>query len=196
MSHIAGILQVKLFGQSYGRAGRSDSLPAVLTGARLALLLIAFCMEGCASPPEREPGVGISPSADVPIDQAWHDAKAVAARGAGRMPAVGTGSSMQPVYGDNTLLVINPIAYDDLLPGMTVAYCNRQGVRVVHRLVVKLADGWRIEGLNNNRPDDDVVTRQNLIGVIYATFNYDSDEPSTPSEQKPAQPAATARPGS
>jgi hypothetical protein len=196
MSHIAGILQVKLFGQSYGRGGRGDSLPAVSAGALLALLLIAFCMEGCVSEPERQPGAGVSPSADVPIDQAWHDAKAVAARGVGRMPAVGTGSSMQPIYGDNTLLVINPIAYDDLRPGMTVAYCNRQGVRVVHRLVVKLADGWRIEGLNNDRPDYDVVTRQNLVGVVYATFNYDSDEQTKPPGQKPTQPTATARPGS
>jgi hypothetical protein len=111
------------------------------------------------------------------------------------MPAVGTGSSMQPVYGDETLLVINPIAYDDLRPGMTVAYRNQRGVRVVHRLVVRLADGWRIMGLNNDRVDEDVVTRENLIGVVYASFNYDKDESPAP-VPKPVPPAAAAQPGS
>lgn len=111
------------------------------------------------------------------------------------MPAVGTGSSMQPVYGDETLLVINPIAYDDLRPGMTVAYRNQRGVRVVHRLVVRLADGWRIMGLNNDRVDEDVVTRENLIGVVYASFNYDKDELPAP-VPKPVPPAAAGQPGS
>lgn len=112
------------------------------------------------------------------------------------MPAVGTGTSMQPVFGEDTLLVINPIAYDDLKPGMTVAYRNQRGVRVVHRLVVKLADGWRIMGLNNDRVDDAVVTRENLIGVIYASFNYDADEPpKKTTDQKPAPPAGGMQPG-
>jgi hypothetical protein len=57
-------------------------------------------------------------------------------------------------------------------------------VRVVHRLVIKLADGWRIMGLNNDRIDDELVTPQNLIGVIYASFNYDADEPGKPANQK------------
>lgn len=154
---------------------------------------------GCAGAPERphearEPSV--PPSTDVAVDQAWHDAKAVADRGPGRMPAVGTGSSMQPVYGEGTFLVINPIAFDELRPGMIVAYRNRRGVRVVHRLVVKLADGWRVVGLNNDRVDEDVVTRENLIGVIYASFNYDADEPGRPPGQKQAPPTATAPPGS
>jgi hypothetical protein len=47
----------------------------------------------------------------------------------------------------------------------------------VHRLVDKLADGWRVQGLNNDRVDDDVVTRKNLIGVIYASFNYTDESP-------------------
>jgi hypothetical protein len=157
---------------------------SVRSGSLAAWLVIA----GCATEPDHPP------SADVPVDQAWHDAKLVAARAPGRMPAVGTGSSMQPVYGEDTLLVINPIAFDDLRPGMIVAYRNHRGVRVVHCLVVKLADGWRIVGLNNDRVDDDVVTRQNLIGVVYASFNYDADEPSKTSDQKQAPTAGASQP--
>lgn len=100
----------------------------------------------------------------------------VAAREPGRIPVVGEGSSMQPVYGDNTMLVVSPIDYDQLRPGMMVAYVNQRGMRVVHKLVQKLADGWQSMGLNNDRVDDDLVTRKNLVGVIYASINF-TDEP-------------------
>jgi len=79
---------------------------------------------------------------------------------------------MAPVYGDNTLLVINPIPYDDLQPGMTVAYVNSRGVRVVHKLVSRTKAGWFVIGFNNARIDEDLVTPENLIGVIYASFHY------------------------
>jgi hypothetical protein len=164
----------------------------MVSGALLILNLFAACATGPENAASGR-GPSVSPSADVNVDQAWRDAKAVAARGAGRLPAVGSGTSMQPVYGEDTLLVISPISYDQLQPGMMVAYRNSRGVRVVHRLVVKLADGWRIMGLNNDRVDADVVTPQNLIGVIYASFNYDADEPAKPAAptqgQAPAAPA-------
>jgi hypothetical protein len=199
MSYFSRVIQVKLFGQSHRPPTRGD----VRTAASIALLpgflLVCLWMAGCAATADRPAAIrepAVSPSADVPVDQAWHDAKAVAARGPGRMPAVGTGTSMQPVFGEDTLLVISPIAYDDLRPGMTVAYRNRRGVRVVHRLVVKLADGWRIMGLNNDRVDDALVTRENLIGVVYASFNYDTDEPPKASDQKPAPPAEATQPSS
>ena len=84
---------------------------------------------------------------------------------------------MSPVYGDNTLLVINPIKYEDLKPGMTVAYVNSHGMRVVHKLVSKTKGGWYVIGLNNARVDEDLVTPENLIGVVYASFYYQDKEP-------------------
>ncbi len=180
-----------LFRQFHRPHELGDARTAIPIGAMAGLLVAVLGIAGCAGTPDRPPAVrepAVSPSADVTVDQAWHDAKTVAARGPGRMPAIGTGSSMQPVFGEDTLLVIDPIAYDDLRPGMTVAYRNRRGVRVVHRLVVKLADGWRIMGLNNDRVDDAVVTRENLIGVIYASFNYDTDEPPKAPDQKAPPP--------
>jgi hypothetical protein len=197
MSSFSRVIQVMLFRQFHRPHELGDARTAIPIGAMAGLLVAGLGIAGCAGTPDRPPAVrepAVSPSADVTVDQAWHDAKAVAARGPGRMPAVGTGSSMQPVFGEDTLLVVNPIAYDDLRPGMTVAYRNRRGVRVVHRLVVKLADGWRIMGLNNDRVDDAVVTRENLIGVIYASFNYDTDEPPKAPDQKAAPPAGGAPP--
>ncbi|HTT57169.1 MAG TPA: hypothetical protein VMF63_08670 [Opitutaceae bacterium] len=152
-------------------------------GGALGLLLAAT---GCATtppaatpPPSPAPGPAAvaPPTAAVGVEQAWQDAKLVASRAPGRIPVVGAGTSMEPVYGDNTMLVISPIAYNQLRPGMTVAYRNREGLRVVHELVEKLDDGWRVKGINNAQADPELVTRRNLIGVVYASFNYDDDTP-------------------
>ena len=139
---------------------------------------LATALMGCATGPLSPDTSAVPPSANVSVDDAWRDAKLVAGREPGRTPAVGTGSSMQPVYGDQTMLVINPIAYDQLQVGMIVAYLNVRGVRVVHRLVEKVEGGWRVLGLNNARIDNELVTPKNLLGVVYASFNYDSDEPA------------------
>jgi hypothetical protein len=167
MSHPCRRLQVKLLSlRGFGAAAAA----ALLAG-----------VGGCASapPPARPPvpAPAVAPAANVGVDQAWHDAKLVAGRGPGRIPVVGAGRSMEPIYGDNTMLVISPIAYNQLRPGMTVAYRNREGLRVVHVLVEKLEDGWRVQGLNNAAPDPELVTRKNLLGVVYASFNYDDDAP-------------------
>jgi hypothetical protein len=109
------------------------------------------------------------------MGDAFQDAEAVANRGPGRATAKGTGVSMAPVFGDNTLLVINAIRFEDLEPGMTVAYVNSKGVRVVHKLVSRTKAGWFAIGINNPRVDEDLVTPENLLGVVYASFHY-SDE--------------------
>ncbi|MGA3008306.1 MAG: hypothetical protein ABSE59_10490, partial [Opitutaceae bacterium] len=75
-----------------------------------------------------------------------------------------------------TMLVINAVPYETLKPGMTVAYRNSRGVEVVHKLIGKLAHGWRVAGLNNEEADRELVTPDNLIGVVYATLNYDAGE--------------------
>ena len=172
MSHFAQTLQVKLLRLICGGAAG---------GGALGLLLAAA---GCVSTPPAAaplpapgPAAVAPPAAAVGVDQAWQDAKLVASRAPGRIPVVGAGSSMEPIYGDNTMLVISPIAYNQLRPGMTVAYRNRDGLRVVHELVEKLDDGWRVKGINNAQADPELVTRRNLIGVVYASFNYDEDTP-------------------
>ena len=170
---------MKLFAQITTKSA-PDTHDRVSWGRTLvAVLLILGWSGGCASPDLAPTAkeAPVPPSANVNVDQAWHDAKVVAGRGPGREPAMGAGASMQPVYGDNTMLVISPIAYDQLREGLSVAYVNRRGVRVVHRLVEKVDGGWRVIGLNNDREDDDLVTRQNLLGVVYASFNYDDEPP-------------------
>jgi hypothetical protein len=144
----------------------------------LPVVPIAFILlGGCASDPHgHEAETKAPPTADVGKLQAWHDTEMLANRGLGRSAAAGAGTSMLPIYGDNTMLVISAVPYDSLQRGMTVAYRNRRGVEVVHKLIEKVSGGWRVEGLNNDEEDPELVTPINLIGVVYATLNYSDDE--------------------
>lgn len=144
------------------------------TSATLAILVCAPFFGGCTSDgagPAKSAGTA-APTTTASMGDAFRDAETVASREGGRVTAKGTGVSMAPVFGDNTLLVINPIRFEELGPGMTVAYVNGKGVRVVHRLVSRTKGGWLAIGINNPRVDEDLVTSENLIGVVYASFHY------------------------
>ncbi len=163
----------------------------LLPGARLVLVLGCILSErlwaeekdapGAASPVvvqkaekervvEKDSNTKAVPTSDVSRVQAWKDAERVAEMGEGRVSAVGSGGSMQPVFGNATMIVISKIAYEDLMPGMTVAYLNKKGRQVVHQLLEKKAKGWRVQGLNNEEADNELVTRDNLLGVVYASI--------------------------
>lgn len=126
------------------------------------------CSETIPPPPSKP-----APATDVGKVEAWSDAERVAARGEGRVTVIGSGESMRPIYGENSVLVITKIDYAALKPGMQVAYINAAGRRVVHVLLKPDARGWRVQGLNNADEDLERVTAHNLIGVVYASFATD-----------------------
>ena len=113
-----------------------------------------------------------APASDVSKLQAWKDAEMIASLAPGRTEVVGAGDSMKPVYGENTILVLSKIAFEDLKPGMNVVYTNRRGKMVVHQALARDGKGWRVQGINNPREDTERVTRENLVGVVYASLSY------------------------
>ena len=116
-----------------------------------------------------------APATDVGKVEAWRDAERVSAADDRRTTVIGSGESMRPIYGENTVLVISKIAYEDLKSGMQIAYTNEAGRRVVHVLIGQDTRGWRVQGLNNVVEDHERVTRYNLIGVVYASFATDEE---------------------
>ncbi|WP_309383861.1 hypothetical protein [Cerasicoccus frondis] len=117
-----------------------------------------------------------APTAQAPVSgESFRDsakaARIVERQEAGRTSAPGGGTSMAPLYGDNVYFVIEPIEFDELQPGMLVAYDSINGQRIVHQLVSKEGDYWSVKGINNPHEDSDYVTRQNLIGVVYGAFH-------------------------
>lgn len=107
---------------------------------------------------------------NVRRNDALFAAKAIQAKDPKRMVGWGKGSSMSPIYSENTLLVTAPVKYDELEVDMIVAYKNSKGKNVVHRLVRRSGEYWVAQGINNENADEELVTPENLIGVVYATF--------------------------
>ena len=135
---------------------------------------VGLSLSGCVAPSGAPPALKPVPSSDVGRLQAWQDAEQVSARESGRETVIGSGDSMLPIFGDRTVLVLAPIDYANLKAGMQIGYVNRFGRRVVHVLLEPSAEGWLVQGLNNEFEDRERVTRSNLIGVVYASFATDS----------------------
>ncbi len=142
----------------------------------ISAALACASLVGCAGLPEAPAPKRPTPATDVSRLQAWKDAERVAAKDDGRITVIGSGESMRPIYGENTVLVLSKIGYEDLAAGMQVGYVNKSGRSIVHVLREKDADGWKVQGLNNDALDRERVTRYNLIGVVYASFATEEAE--------------------
>lgn len=129
-------------------------------------------LAGCVTSISNEP----DPSSTVERSSVLNVARTIEMQGANRQAGVGGGDSMAPIFGDNTVLVIAPIAFEDLEKDMMVAYRNTQGHRVVHRLAMKRGQVWMAIGINNRDFDPEPVTRANLLGVVYAVLNSEALE--------------------
>ncbi len=136
---------------------------------RLAILLFSASMAliGCTYVGDRS-----SPDSDLRAGEGMAVAYQLEGQDKGRVAGWGRGESMQPIFADNTILVTNPIEWEDLQKGMLVAYFGPHGDRVVHSLVrySESGDYWQAKGINNLEADGGRVTRENLIGVVYASI--------------------------
>ncbi|MBI5766251.1 MAG: S24/S26 family peptidase [Verrucomicrobia bacterium] len=106
----------------------------------------------------------------VPSGKQVEAAEATAARREGDFVLNGAGHSMLPVYLPGTAIVVHPCRFNELRRGQAVVYHNRRGSYVAHMLVEDMPKGWFAIGLNNPEPDDDLVTKHNLVGVITAAY--------------------------
>lgn len=147
--------------------------------ARRALLLISLLAAGSLGAKEAresDPWIhgiftGHSPRpVEVDSTGAWDRATREARSVGNALVLVGTGRSMQPLYPSGTVLVLRPVSYDQLRPGQTAVYRNREARAVAHVLVTRTRDGWRARGLNNRRHDLEPVKPDNLLGVVVAAY--------------------------
>jgi len=97
-----------------------------------------------------------------------------AERAAAALPAAqafwGIGRSMEPLYATNTAVIVQEIDYDDIKKGMTVVYLKSTGVRVAHSVVGETRGGFLVQGVNNDEEDAELVTEDNVIGVIVQAY--------------------------
>lgn len=97
-------------------------------------------------------------------------AEAHASRDANSFALIGSGQSMEPMYVSGTAIVVHEQGYNTLRVGMPVVYRNSRGYYVAHMLVEEMRGGWLAIGVNNKEPDEELVTRNNFVGVIQAAY--------------------------
>lgn len=103
-------------------------------------------------------------------------AEQAAAGIAGAQTFWGIGESMQPLYNPNTAIVVRPIAYKDIKKGMTLVYTKRNGHVVAHSVVGEDAQGYVVQGVNNDQADRESVNERNLIGVVVSAYAASDSE--------------------
>lgn len=136
--------------------------------ARLLALGLSAMMIGAVA--QRAEAAGRQWSG-VSYDAAMADAMKIAARRADLSVVRVAGQSMLPYFGEEAVLVLKKIDAAKLRVGMIVVYWNRFGEKVAHRVIAPVEGGWQVKGYNNDRPDSTLVNRENLLGVVYATFH-------------------------
>jgi hypothetical protein len=112
----------------------------------------------------------------VPAGEQMKRAEAAAAKIQGAEAFWGVGASMEPLFASRTAIVVAPVKFKDLKKGMTVVYMSRSGRMVAHSLTGDLPKGWIAQGVNNDKEDDDLVTKDNLIGVIVQAYSESHSE--------------------
>ena len=88
----------------------------------------------------------------------------------GAQAFLGAGESMEPLYATGTAIVVMPCKFSQLHAGMSVVYVSHSGRGVAHVLVNEMPGGWIAQGLNNKSEDSDLVTADNLVGVIVQAY--------------------------
>ena len=142
--------------------------------AGLALAAVGMLLGGCTT---------YSPSANMELFVKTAPVPSLVERGAelaaaqlkaektpGAFALMGAGSSMEPMYLAGTAIVVQPQSFVTLRKGQPVVYRNRRGYLVAHMLVEETRDGWIVVGINNAEADEELVTRNNLLGVIKAAY--------------------------
>ena len=137
----------------------------------LTLATALFLTLGSLAPLTAQAG---APSSGVPFVNVLADARKVAELNSGWKIFKVQGQSMEPHFGGNSLLLAAHTEFKDLRTGMLVVYKDATGDLVAHRIIESTAQGWIAKGFNNDKVDPNLVTGDNLQGVVFGIFNYKS----------------------
>jgi hypothetical protein len=145
-----------------------------IAGFRLGLWVIGPLLVGCSTASGMSQVELLVRTAPVPTlvqrGQEFAEAEREAAKNSRWFALMGAGASMEPLYPSGTAIVVREQSYRTLRAGMAVVYRNENNLYVAHMLVEELAAGWIATGLNNAKPDDELVTAENFVGVVQAAY--------------------------
>jgi len=119
----------------------------------------------------------LSPPVALVTKDPWQEAAAVAAKVPASTVVIGHGGSMDPLYPEGTVLVLQQMRWENLRPGMTAIYSkdpDNPYHMVAHALLKREADEWLAQGLANAQPDRTLVREDNYVGTVVAAFRKET----------------------
>lgn len=134
---------------------------------RLAVAL--FLALGALAPTTAK---AVAPGSGLPFTEVLSDAQHLAALNKDWSVYMVKGESMEPLFGSNSVLVVDHSDFSLLRPGMMVVYKDAAGDFVAHRLIEHTANGWTVMGQNNEKQDPGLVTSDNFHGVVFCMLHY------------------------
>jgi signal peptidase I len=84
----------------------------------------------------------------------------------GWSPTLVTSGSMEPLVTPGDVVMVRPVAVDELTANTVVLFERAEGERVLHRIVEQLPDGtFGTQGDANSVPDSEVLTAEQVRGA-------------------------------
>jgi signal peptidase I len=146
-----------------------NRMTGTLRNRILRLAAVACIALGALAPAT---SYAVAPSSGVPFLDALSDARHLASIKADMSVYMVKGDSMEPFFGNNSILVINKTDFDALRPGMMVVYRDAAGDFVAHRVIEHTSIGWTVMGQNNDKKDPGLVTSDNYQGTVFCMLHY------------------------
>lgn len=113
----------------------------------------------------------VAPASAEGMNSAIRDAIEIASMNDDRMVFRCEGNSMAPFFGPGSVALARKSEFEALRPGTIAIYRDRSNDLVAHRVVSLSEKGWTARGQNNRRIDDERVTPENFVGIVYAVFH-------------------------
>lgn len=88
-----------------------------------------------------------------------------------RRPTIVITGSMEPVIQVNSIVLLEPVEFEDLEVGDIIRYTAYQGYSVMHRVISKNSSYVTTKGDANERPDTFVVTPAQITGRVVEIHN-------------------------
>ena len=132
--------------------------------AGAVLMILAISAGACL-------GSGQEGALSLPYKKAIRDAEKVAELSESWRVMRGAGNSMLPLYGENSVLLVEMTDFEYLGAGMIAVYRDTNGDLVAHQVRGRARDGWITQGINNRREDPSPVTTLNFVGTLFGVLN-------------------------
>lgn len=111
--------------------------------------------------------VSAAPKSSVSFEQALADAQKVTAMNPAWSVMRCAGISMDPFFGEDSLMLVEAVEIGKVREGMVIVYRDAEGDLVAHSVVSVTADGVIAKGFNNRSEDPHPVTSESLVGVAF-----------------------------